>query len=159
MGLNIIMMTSSNGHIFRVTWPFVQGVHRSPVNSPHKGQWRGALIFSWYDLRLNKRWWFGTPLRSLWRHCNDYPMTWVYAGVDMWVCVRLCQRVCSGCLTGPHGRAVFLLNVFFLTCINIFDKKWTNKSRCNYLYTPFTCDIIHLLARKMFKNMSNRSSC
>ena len=26
--------------------PFVRGIHRSPVNSPHKGQWRGALIFS-----------------------------------------------------------------------------------------------------------------
>ena len=27
-------------------WPFVRGIHRSPVSSPHKGQWRGALIFS-----------------------------------------------------------------------------------------------------------------
>ena len=27
-------------------WPFVQGIHRSPVNSPHKGQCRGALMFS-----------------------------------------------------------------------------------------------------------------
>ena len=27
-------------------WPFVRGIHWSPVNSPHKGQWRGALIFS-----------------------------------------------------------------------------------------------------------------
>ena len=27
-------------------WPFVRGVHRWPVNSPHKGQWRGALMFS-----------------------------------------------------------------------------------------------------------------
>ena len=26
-------------------WPFVWGIHRSPVNSPHKGQWRGALMF------------------------------------------------------------------------------------------------------------------
>ena len=26
--------------------PFVQGIHRSPVNSPHKGQWRGALMLS-----------------------------------------------------------------------------------------------------------------
>ena len=25
---------------------FVRGIHRSPVNSPHKGQWRGALMFS-----------------------------------------------------------------------------------------------------------------
>ena len=27
-------------------WPFVRGIHRSPVNSPHKGQWRGALMIS-----------------------------------------------------------------------------------------------------------------
>ena len=27
-------------------WPLVWGIHRSPVNSPHKGQWRGALMFS-----------------------------------------------------------------------------------------------------------------
>ena len=26
-------------------WPFVQETHRSPVNSPHKGQWGGALMF------------------------------------------------------------------------------------------------------------------
>ena len=26
--------------------PFVWGIHWSPVNSPHKGQWRGALVFS-----------------------------------------------------------------------------------------------------------------
>ena len=26
-------------------WPFVRGIHRSPVNSPHKGQWREALMF------------------------------------------------------------------------------------------------------------------
>ena len=41
------MMTSSNGNILRVIyWPFVRWIHRSPVNSPHKGQWRGALMFS-----------------------------------------------------------------------------------------------------------------
>ena len=27
-------------------WPFVRGIYQSPVNSPHKGQWRGALMFS-----------------------------------------------------------------------------------------------------------------
>ena len=27
-------------------WPFVRGIHRSPVNSPHKGQWRGAVMLS-----------------------------------------------------------------------------------------------------------------
>ena len=26
-------------------WPFAQGIHRFLVNPPHKGQWRGALMF------------------------------------------------------------------------------------------------------------------
>ena len=40
-------------------WPFVRGIHRSPVNSPHKGQWSGALMFSlicvWTNGWLNNR--------------------------------------------------------------------------------------------------------
>ena len=39
--------------------PFVRGIHRSPVNSPHKGQWRGALMFSlicvWINVWVNNR--------------------------------------------------------------------------------------------------------
>ena len=34
-------------------WPFVWGIHRSPVNSPHKGQWRGALMFILICARIN----------------------------------------------------------------------------------------------------------
>ena len=40
-------------------WSFVRGIHRSPVNSPHKGQWRGALMFSlicvWINVWVNNR--------------------------------------------------------------------------------------------------------
>ena len=40
-------------------WTFVRGIHRSPVNSPHKGQWRGALMFSlicaWINGWVNNR--------------------------------------------------------------------------------------------------------
>ena len=55
-------------NFFRVTG-HLWGIHRSPVNSPHKGQckqWRG--------------WWFDTPSRPLWRHCNDWSLT----AVDIW---------------------------------------------------------------------------
>ena len=31
---------------FPRNWPFVRGIQRSPVNSPHERQWRGALVFS-----------------------------------------------------------------------------------------------------------------
>ena len=34
-------------------WPFVRGIHRSPVNYPHKGQWRGALKFSLICVWIN----------------------------------------------------------------------------------------------------------
>ena len=34
-------------------WPFVQEIHRTPVNSPHKGQWRGALMLSLICARTN----------------------------------------------------------------------------------------------------------
>ena len=34
-------------------WPFVRGIHRSPVNSAHKGQWRGALMFPFICVWIN----------------------------------------------------------------------------------------------------------
>ena len=34
-------------------WLFVRGIHRSPVNSPHTGQWRGALMFSLICARIH----------------------------------------------------------------------------------------------------------
>ena len=48
-------MTSDDQHY----WPFVRGIHRSPVNFPHKGQWCGALMFSlicaWINGWVNNR--------------------------------------------------------------------------------------------------------
>ena len=40
-------------------WPFVRGIHWSPVNSPHKCQWHEALMFpfmcAWIDGWVNNR--------------------------------------------------------------------------------------------------------
>ena len=71
-----IMMTSSNGNIFRVTGPLC-GELTGPGDFPT--QRPVTLSFDvFFDLRLNKRlskqpwgWWFETPSWSLWRHCND----------------------------------------------------------------------------------------
>ena len=57
---------------------FVRWIHRSQVNSPHKGQWRGTLMFSLICALIKPfskqswGWWFATPSRSLWRHCNNH---------------------------------------------------------------------------------------
>ena len=51
--------------------PFVLGIHRSPVNSQHKGQWRGALIFSLIFTRANS-WANNVDAGDLRRYCARY---------------------------------------------------------------------------------------
>ena len=51
--------------------PFVQGIHCSPVNSPHKGQWRGALMFSLIWAWTNG-WVNNGEAGDLRRHCAHY---------------------------------------------------------------------------------------
>ena len=66
-------------------WPFVRGIHRSPVNSQHKGQWRRAFMFSlnfaWINGWVNNR-----KASDLRRHRAHYDvilmsqMSWLYTG-------------------------------------------------------------------------------
>ena len=57
---------------FPHNWPFVRGIHRSPVkNSPHKGQWRRALMFSWICVWKN-RWVNNHEADDLKRHRTHY---------------------------------------------------------------------------------------
>ena len=66
-------------------WPFVRGIHRSPVNSPHKGQWRGALMFSLIYAWIND--WANTRnAGDLRRHRAHYDVTVISTPV---VCVWL----------------------------------------------------------------------
>ena len=54
--------------------PFVRGIHRSPMNSPQKGQWRGALMFPlmcvWINGCANNR-----EAGDLRRHRSRYDVT------------------------------------------------------------------------------------
>ena len=51
--------------------PFVRGIHRSPVNSPHKSQWRGALMFSLICVWMNG-WVNNGEAGYLRRNCTHY---------------------------------------------------------------------------------------
>ena len=75
---------TENNHIFSLRhwkwkqfpryWPFVRGNQRSPVNSPQKSQWRGALTFSlicsWIKSSVNTR-----EAGDLQRHRTHYNVT------------------------------------------------------------------------------------
>ena len=77
--MHMIMMTSSNGNTFRVTGPLC-GEFTVPVNSPHKGQWCGALMFSlicaWINDWINSR-----EAGDLRRHRGHYDVNVMYEGL------------------------------------------------------------------------------
>ena len=80
-GTKSIMMTSSNGNIFRVTGPLC-GESPVPVNFPHKGQWRGALMFSLISAWING-WVNNGEAGDLRRHRGHYDVN------VMWLSARL----------------------------------------------------------------------
>ena len=55
-------------------WPFVWEIHRSPVNSTHKGQWRGALMLSLMSAWING-WVNNREADDLRCHCAHYDVT------------------------------------------------------------------------------------
>ena len=85
-------------------WPFVRGIHRSPVTSPHKGQWRGALMFSlicaWMNDWVNNR-----DAGDLRRHRAHYDVT-----------VILCTRFAL-----CYALLWFVIGSFYPYCLGLFD--------------------------------------
>ena len=59
---------------FPRNWPFERGIHRSPVNSPHKGQWRRTLMFSLIRAWI-KVWVYNREANDLRRHRAHYDVT------------------------------------------------------------------------------------
>ena len=94
--------------------PFVRGILRSPVNSPHQGQWRGALMFSlicaWINGWLNNR-----GAGDFRRHCAHYDVTVIIM-----------------------GDTVYEVNLFYYLSYCIYINE-TGISRSNLLETPPFC--------------------
>ena len=59
---------------FPRNWSFVRGIHRSPVNSPHKGQWCGPFMFSLICAGING-WVNNHEAGDLRRHRAHYDVT------------------------------------------------------------------------------------
>ena len=105
-------MTSSNGNIFRITSSSWKRVHRSSMNSTHKGRRRGALMFSlicsWRNGWTNHQ--EAGDLRRhrahSWRQCNarwtwteEFRFKWLYQPIVVkwrhlatWVCVSSASK-------------------------------------------------------------------
>ena len=78
--------------LFPRHWPFVRGIHRSPVNSEHKGQWRGALIFSLICAWING-WVNNGEASDLRRHSALYDVTVCQLTCTWWFAICHTLRV------------------------------------------------------------------
>ena len=86
-------------------WPFVQGIHWSAVNSPHKGQWRRALIISLICA------WTNDDLRH---HCTRYGVTvmWLILRliIILWLYIFHCISLCGTELQYLYPRYPFFIS-------------------------------------------------
>ena len=109
-------------------WSFVRGIHRSPMNSPHKGQWRGALMFS-----LISPWTNGyRDAGELRRYRAHYDVT-VMGGescVDVWhsnLSILLpgdrCYELQNGCQTNHWSAWEHVVLVGLKSCCITVDEK------------------------------------
>ena len=95
-------------------WPFVRGIHLSPVNSPHKGRWRGTLKFSLICTWING-WVNNGEIVDLRRHLAHFDITVIFtnsrAAISFthWIWVgwtRRVPRVCMRMLTDTRGACI-----------------------------------------------------
>ena len=121
-------------------WPFVRGIHRSPVNSPHKGQWRGAFMFplvcAWINRSVNNR--EAVDLRRYRAHYDVIIMCNAVFSVFI-----LASASCCG-LFGLHGPRWPLSKKSPLNLITHSPSELLNKQlSCRWFETPWcSCDVI-----------------
>ena len=90
-------------------WPCVGGIHRSPVNSPHKGQWRGALMFSLIRVWIND-WVDNHEAGDLRRHRGHY---------DVNVMKTIFKRIGCRILSIGHIKSAVLFIPTNMICIDV----------------------------------------
>ena len=95
---------------------FVRGIHRSPVNSPHKGQWRRALMFSlicaWTKVWVNNR-----DVGDLRRHSAHFEVTLMLAVLMTWI--ERWWLLITKIVTPLAPETIFALRMITLWDINL----------------------------------------
>ena len=123
--------------------PFVRGIHLSPVNSPHKGLWRRALMFSlicaWINGSVNNR-----EAGYLRRDHHDVIVMLCFRYDDTYsqILYKSIQNTVLSALLWQHRLCHKLFDLFYITfqiiyvyiiCNSVFQK-WCNEERLFFLW-------------------------
>ena len=108
---------------FPFYWPFVRGIHRWPVDSPHKGQWHGAfmffMMFLWFSFcAWTSGWAINRDVSDLIPHqCNDISEHCLALDPSGWIHQQE-QIVGDG---GAHNLRVYFQEPMCLSTCNVTD--------------------------------------
>ena len=150
--------TSSKGHFtkdhddvikwkhFPRKWPFVWGIHRSPVNSPYKGQWRGALMFSLICVWTNG-WVSNRDACDLRRYRAHYDVTVMYLSHQSLKLAWKVSKISHNPLTRANG----------LTQQNIW-RSYTNWIHW-VIYPTLTSVVLFVIAVVAFVKLTQSPRC
>ena len=98
-------------------------IHRGPVNSPHKGQWRGAWVFSLICTRING-WVNNGEAGDLRHHRAHFDVIVMYVfNVCVCVCVWRWWLGWCGVGVGVEGASTMELRVMW------------HRNRCAYIHS------------------------
>ena len=118
---------------FQRRWLFVRGIHRSPANSLHKGQWRGALMFSLICARING-WVNNREAGDLRRHRAHYDV--------------IVMTVHTGCMMMAKNRIVAKRDTWTWYITFKFWTWYNPKQKLSF----WKCSLLPICAAILFKD-------
>ena len=128
-------------------WPLVRGIHRSPVNSPHKGQGRGALMFSlicvWISDWINNR-----KAGDLWcyRAHYDVIVMWVTHSCHFVLALKLLSGDQSWILRDAMCRKFAQAHNVMMDTLEIVGNFRWNIKKMIYSYRSYCVSLISDIA-------------
>ena len=125
---------------FPCYWPFVRGIHQSPVDSPHKDQWREPLMFSlicpWPNGGENNR--DAGDLRRHRAHCDVSVMSELVLGNNRdkyksMVCIIGSRREVDGISSPEHIEGI-ICRILQASFLNVFSSQFHCKMKLKIKY-------------------------
>ena len=122
--------------------PFVWGIHRSPVNFPHKGQWRGVLMFSLIWTWTNS-WASNNDAGDLRRYHAHYDV--IVRFTNNWGR----DTITTICVSGPQW-----INIIYIS-FSLVRGHYVNLSKCTciLLFNSWLKNFDYILSRKYAKKI------
>ena len=121
----------------------VRGIHRSPVESPHKCQCLNKRLS-----KQSRHWWFETSSSSLWHHYNDLES---YSPNERLPKANMTQQYASACIWGKYSTGQQSEVLVCKTIKSLIKRICTEKGKYLIIYKYIWENHINVLISYMWR--------